>query len=177
MPVTLKDFVEESLTNAWANLRSLTADMTHEQLLWRPPLASGPGNSAGFLVWHAGRVEDNFIQRFIQRGEEVWGSGGWEKRFEYQTRGIGTGFSAEEAGAVPIPSAELLWAYMDGVRKGTLAYLDGLDWSTLEEKPRGERFPQWSIQTILRQLAAHPQQHAGQIDLIRGMQGLGGGLG
>lgn len=31
--------------------------------------------------------------------------------------------------------------------------------------------------TILRQLIAHPNQHLGQIDLLRGFLGLGGGLG
>ncbi len=173
---TTRDFIEEGLTEAWLRLRETTGDLTQDQLLWRPDLAGTPGNSAGFLLWHIGRVEDNFIQRFILRGEEVWAQG-WGEKFGYQTRGIGTGFSAAEAGEVPIPSQGVLWDYLDEVRNGTLAYLAGLDWSTLEEKPRADRFPQWSIQTILRQLIAHPNQHLGQIDLLRGLMGLGGGLG
>ena len=175
--VSLHDFVEEGLSEAWVRLREVTDELTIEQLRWRPQLAQAEGNSAGFLLWHVGRVEDNFIQRFILRGEEVWSRAGWQARFAYETRGIGTGFSAEEAGGVPIPSAEILWSYLDEVRAGTLAYLAGLDWSTIEQKPRAERFPEWSVQTILRQLIAHPNQHLGQIDLIRGLLGLGGGLG
>lgn len=174
--VTTREFVEEGLTEIWGRLRELTGDLTHDQLLWRPDLAGTPGNSAGFLLWHVSRVEDNFIQRFILRGDEGWAQG-WAEKFGYQTRGIGTGFSAEEAGEVNIPSAEIVWAYLDEVRKSTLAYLAALDWSTLEEKPRADRFPQWSVQTILRQLIAHPNQHLGQIDLLRGLMGLGGGLG
>ncbi len=175
--ITTREFVQEGLTEAWGRLREITAGLTQEQLLWRPDLAGSKGNSAGFLLWHCGRAEDNFIQRFIQRGDEVWASGGWEAKFAYQTRGIGTGFTPDEAGEVPIPSADLVWSYLDDVRKGTMSYLATLDWSTIEEKPRADRFPQWSIQTILRQLIAHPNQHLGQIDLLRGLQGLGGGLG
>ena len=205
MAVTLHAFIEEGLGNAWENLRTATRDLSPEQLGWRPPLPIGAdplamarrgalsatveyaatggappltqANSVGYLLWHMGRVEDNFIQRFILRGDEVWASGGWQEKFGYETRGIGTGFSPEEAAGVPIPPTEVLWGYLDDVRARTLRYLAGLDWATLQEKPRAERFPQWSIQTILRQLSAHANQHLGEINYLRGLMGLGGALG
>ncbi|MBI2887839.1 MAG: DinB family protein [Chloroflexi bacterium] len=174
MTVTLRDFIEEELAYVREGRRTATQDLTLEQLRWQ----AAPGaNSIGYLLWHVGRVEDNFVQRFIGRGDEVWQSSGWQERFGYESRGIGTGFTPEEAGGVPIPSLETLWGYLDEVRVRTLAYLSSLDWETLPEKPRADRFPQWSIQTILRQLSAHANQHLGEINYLRGLMGLGGALG
>src|SRR5262245_26894231 len=108
MTVTLRDFIEEGLATVSENLRIATTDLTIEQLRWRP---ESEGNSGGFLLWHVGRVEDNFIQRFILRGDELWASSGWQEKFAFQTRGIGTGFTTEQVGEVPIPSLELVWGY------------------------------------------------------------------
>ncbi|MBI4496509.1 MAG: DinB family protein [Chloroflexi bacterium] len=174
MTVTLRAFIAEGLEAAWKDLRTVTQDLTQEQLLWH---AAPEANSIGYLLWHVGRVEDNFIQRFLLRGDEVWTGRGWQERFGYQTRGIGTGFTPGETEQVPIPSLELVWGYLDDVREHTLRYLSALDWSTLPEKPRAERFPQWSIQTILRQLSAHANQHLGEINYLRGLMGLPGALG
>ena len=174
MTVTLREFIEEGLAYVGENLRAATQDLTLEQLGWR---AAPEANSIGYLLWHAGRVEDNFVQRFIQRQDEVWQSGGWQEKFGYETRGIGTGFTPEQVEEVPIPSLEIVWSYLDEVRGRTLAYLSSLDWETLPEKPRADRFPQWSIQTILRQLSAHANQHLGEINYLRGLQGLPGTLG
>jgi len=58
-----------------------------------------------------------------------------------------------------------------------MRYLSALDWTTLTEKPRADRFPEWSIQTILRQLIAHSNQHLGDISYLRGLMGLPGALG
>ena len=93
MTVNLRDFIQESLASVWEDLHNATDDLTHDQLIWR---VSPKVNSIGFLLWHVGRVEDNFVQRFIQRGDEVWSSGGWQEKFGYATRGIGTGFTQEE---------------------------------------------------------------------------------
>ena len=174
MVVTLRDFIQESLEKVWEDLHNATDDLTQDQLIWR---ASPRVNSIGFLLWHVGRVEDNFVQRFIQRADEVWAAGGWQEKFGYETRGIGTGFTQEEAEGVATPSLEVIWGYLDEVREHTQRYLSALGWATLPEKPRADRFPQWSIQTILRQLSAHANQHLGEINYVRGLQGLPGALG
>ena len=172
--VTLQEFIEEALANSWENLHRATDDLNLEQLVWRPRPEANP---VGYLLWHVGRVEDNFIQRFILRGDEVWWAKGWQERFGYQTRGIGTGFTTEQVDDVPIPSLALVWGYLDEVREHTMRYLSALDWTTLTEKPRADRFPEWSIQTILRQLIAHSNQHLGDISYLRGLMGLPGALG
>ena len=172
--VTVRAFIEEGLGNAFETLHSVTDGLTHEQLIWRPTPQANP---IGFILWHVGRVEDNFIGRFILFGDEVWASGGWQERFGYQTRGIGTGFTTEQVAEVPIVPVELVWGYLQEVREHTLQYLEGLDLATLPNKPRAERFPQWSIHTILRQLIAHPNLHAGEMSYLRGLQGLPGAVG
>ncbi|MSQ15415.1 MAG: DinB family protein [Dehalococcoidia bacterium] len=174
LEVTIRDFIEEALATAWDNLNKATIGLTIEQLAWRP---SPQANSIGYTLWHIGRVEDNFIQRFITRVDEVWAAGGWQERFGYETRGIGTGFTVEETGQVPVASIDTLWGYLNEVRGRTLGYMKELDWAALTDKPRADRFPEWSIQTILRQLIAHSIQHLGEINYIRGLMGLEGALG
>ncbi len=174
MEVTIREFVDEALATVWDNLHKATIDLIQEQLAWRP---SSSANSIGYTLWHVGRVEDNFIQRFILRGDEVWAAKGWQDKFGYETRGIGTGFTTDETEQVPIVPADTLGSYLNEVRASTLGYMKDLDWGTLNHKPREDRFPEWSIQTILRQLIAHSNQHLGEINYIRGLMGLEGSLG
>jgi len=171
LAVTLQYFIEDALELLWGGMHGAIEDLTVEQLRWR---ATPKVNSIGFLIWHITRIEDNFVQRFTQGQPEVWESSGWQQKFGYKTRGVGTGFSDEETAAVIIPPAEVLLGYLDDVNQQTREYLKRLDWSDLTLKPRGDRFPQWSLHTILRQLITHSNRHLGEAEYIRGLQGISG---
>ena len=171
MAVTLQYFVEDALELLWSGMHNSAKDLTLEQLRWR---ATPKVNSIGFLIWHITRIEDNFVQRFIGGHDEVWEGGGWQEKFGYKTRGVGTGFSDEETAEVVIPPAEVLLGYLDEVNQQTREYLKVVDWSDLAIKPRGDRFPQWSVHTILRQLITHSNRHLGEAEYIRGLQGIMG---
>jgi hypothetical protein len=117
---------ERALLDDW--LETLE-EMTHEavaslspaELAWRPdPLA----NSVGLTVWHYARWLDVLAVRVLDdrpAEDELWQAGGWAARTGYDPRGVGylglgviTGYTAEEAAAVPnLPAAELL-SYIDG---------------------------------------------------------------
>ena len=85
---------------------------------------------------------------------------------------MGTGFSDEQTAEVVIPPAPMMLGYLDEVNEETRTYLKALDWSDLTLKPRAERFPQWSIHTILRQFLTHANRHLGEMEYIRGLQGI-----
>ena len=116
---------ERALLDDWlATLGELThaevASLSRDELAWRPdPLA----NSVGLTVWHYARWLDVLAIRVLDdrpAEEEIWQAAGWAARTGYDPRGIGylglgviTGYTAEEAAAVPILPAEDLLAYFD----------------------------------------------------------------
>jgi hypothetical protein len=116
---------ERAFLDDWlATLGELThaevASLSHDELAWRPdPLA----NSVGLTVWHYARWLDVLACRVLAdrpAEAEVWQVAGWAARTGYDPRGIGylglgvvTGYTAEEAAAVPNLPAEVLLAYFD----------------------------------------------------------------
>src|SRR5688572_3323215 len=97
------------------------ASLSPAELAWQPdPLA----NSVGLTVWHCARWLDVLAVRVLDdrpAEDELWQAGGWATRTGYDPRGIGyrglgviTGYTAEEAAAVPDLPAEDLLAYLDG---------------------------------------------------------------
>ena len=110
------------------DLLAALADWTHREvaplsvpeLAWQPdPLANG----VGVTVWHYSRWLDVLATQVLARrpaAEELWQTEGWAARTGYDPRGIGylglgaiTGYTAEEAAAVPILAADDLLAYFD----------------------------------------------------------------
>ena len=101
------------------DVRSQIAEMPEEDLAWRPD----PGaNSIGVTVWHVARWMDVFGARILQdlpADQEQWHTQGWAEKTGYDPRGIGarglgviTGYTLEEAAAVPRLSAGELLAYL-----------------------------------------------------------------
>ncbi len=163
----LEDFIADSLEKEAGFLAAALDGITPDELAWQP----APGaNSIGWMAWHIARVEDMWIQFFIQGKSELWESDGWHERFGMPTRDNGFGHTAEQVAAHPrLDIAELL-RYRAAVRDATLAYLSTVSADDWDAVPRAQR-PEMSVFAIFRQIVGEFYQHVGQMAYLRGLQG------
>ena len=140
-------------------------DLTSEELRWQ---ATPEANTIQWILWHMFRVEDTWIQFFIQNQTEIWEHQKWTDVFDLPTRDNGFGHTPEQVSNFPnLELAELL-AYGEEVRKRTIAYLSELESNQFEVIPR-ERRPNITVADVFRQIVGEFYQHTGQIAYIKGM--------
>lgn len=146
----------------------LVADLTLEELLWRP---GRDANSIAWLVWHVGRMQDAQLADVADGVEQVWSSQGWADRFglPYDTGDIGYGQSSEEVGAFRLESPGLLTGYHAAVHLLTESVLDDLDEDDLDRivDPRWD--PPVTLAVRLVSVADDAAQHVGQAAYVRGL--------
>lgn len=168
----LVEFMRSSLRQLNSAYTDGIADLSAGQLHWR---ANDQGCPIAFILWHYYRTQDNVIRFVLQRKPTVWIEEGWDKRFGLDRIAQGTGMSLEDAQALRINSKEDFLAYMDGVAKATDEFLAGLDDEALEQtttvKPVGEMPISNAIGTMCLN---HGFTHLGEIQHLRGLQGLRG---
>lgn len=168
----LVEFIRSGLRQVNGDYRNAVADLSLEQLHWR---ANDRGCPIAFILWHYYRTQDNVIQFVLQRKPTVWMEEGWDKRFGLDRIAQGTGMSLEDAQALRIDSKEDFLAYMDGVAKATDEFLAGLDDEALKQtttvKPVGEMPVSNAIGAMC---LTHGFTHLGEIQHLRGLQGLRG---
>jgi len=135
-------------------------------LIWR----AGPeANTIGWTLWHMLRVEDMWLQFFIQRQPELWEREGWHEKFGLPTRDNGFGHSPEQVANFPALDLANLLRYGAAVRSGTLDYLGGLAPEDFDVAPRQQR-PELTVGVLFRQVVGELYQHLGQIAYLKGLQ-------
>lgn len=147
--------------------------MTAEQFNFRP---SEGGVSAFFSLWHYVRTEDNIVNFVTQRKNTVWLDGGYDTRFALHRTAQGTGMTAAEAEAVRIEDVDGWAEYQARVWSATADYLAALDPAEFESRqvtirPVGE-MSLWN--GLWGMCLSHGYRHVGEIEFVRGVQGLGG---
>jgi len=147
--------------------------MSAEQFNFRP--AEG-GVTAFFSLWHYVRTEDNIVNFVAQRKNTVWLDGGYDAVFGLHRTAQGTGMTAAEAAAVRITDVARWAEYQAGVWAATAAYLEALDPAEFESRrvtirPVGE-MSLW--EGLWGMCLSHGYRHVGEIEFVRGVQGLGG---
>ena len=100
-------------------------------------------NSIVWLVWHATRVEDAAVSRFVADRPQVHEAGGWPKRLGIDRRDVGPGMTADDVEAlsarIDVPA---LRSYVAAVADGTRATVDALApeaWEAVVEPERIRR--------------------------------------
>ena len=119
----LNDFIETALNREQAYLLEAVGDLTPEELAWQP---GADANPIGWMLWHTIRVEDMWIQFFVQRQPELWERDGWHEKFGLPTRDNGFGHTPEQVANFPALDLAELLRYGEAVRASTLEYLRGL---------------------------------------------------
>jgi hypothetical protein len=147
--------------------------MTAEQLNFRPQEG---GVSGFFSLWHYVRTEDNIINWVTQHKPTVWLEGGYNEVFGLPANSQGTGMTEDEANAVRIADVAKWNEYQQKVWAATDAYLGSMSPSEFDErkvtiKPLGE-MSLWN--GIYGVCLSHGYRHVGEIEYVRGVQGLGG---
>lgn len=161
------EFIQDALTREGEMREEYVQGLRQEELRWRP----GPeANHIGWILWHMARVEDFWVQFFIQRKLETWERDGWHEKFGLPTRNNGFGHTPQQVRDFPDLDLGEIMSYWRAVRPGTLEYVAALTPDQLELVPR-ERRPEMSVKAILHQIIGEFYQHLGHIDYIKGLMG------
>lgn len=171
--MTPHEILRTSLKSMHQLLDKAVEGMTAEQFNFRP---SEGGVSAFFSLWHYVRTEDNIINFVTQKKPTVWLEGGYDEKFGLPKTSQGTGMTEAEANAVQIHDVATWLEYQRKVWEATDAYLGSMSPAEFEErkvtiKPLGE-MSLWD--GIYGVCLSHGYRHVGEIEYVRGVQGLGG---
>ncbi len=97
-------------------------------------------NSVVWLVWHATRVEDAAVNRFVADRPQVFEEGDWRPRLGIERRDVGPGMTADDVEAlsarIDVPA---LKGYVGAVAARTRAITDTLPPAAWEEIVPPER--------------------------------------
>jgi hypothetical protein len=131
--------------------------------------ADPEANSICWLIWHLTRVQDDHVAG-VAGLEQVWVSGGWDKRFglPLETGDLGYGHTADEVALVQAP-ADLLAEYHDATYEQTVEFLHGLTDAEMEIVVDRRWDPPVTMSARLVSVLADDLQHVGQAAFVRGL--------
>ncbi len=163
----VRDFIQAGLDRAKQATMRAVDGLSHQELMWRP---GHEANSIGIILFHAARSEDTFVQTRIQGKSQVWESDNWYQKLNLQATETGSGYTAEQCAAFPVPEGKDLLAYADAVRIRTLDYLKGMTPDKFDRVINTPRLGDVTIGAYLALMLVHLAQHAGEISYLRGLQ-------
>ena len=144
------------------------ATTSDEQLHFVPDFGS---HSMAWCLWHTVRVEDLIINRVIRHENPIWNEE-LSSRTGLPLEGIGNPQTDEEAQKIRIKDVAAFREYQLLVWETTSNYLDGIsDEDLAEENPFGDHTETVS-HSISLHLLGHFNGHRGEMNYLRGMQGL-----
>jgi uncharacterized damage-inducible protein DinB len=154
------DFVHRALIDA--------RNGTDEQLHFVPDAGS---HSIAWCIWHTARIEDLIINLRIRGEQPVW-SEEWAERTGLPFDGFGTGMSDDEAQEIHIDSMDAFAEYQEAVFAQTAAYLESADDDELQREVPAREGTETVGQAISLHMLGHFNGHRGEINTLRGMQGM-----
>jgi hypothetical protein len=123
-------------------------------------------------LWHTARIEDRIINGRARQASEVWNED-WAKRTGLPLEGSGTGMPDQEAQQLRIMDIAAFREYQEAVWKQTGEYLSSItSEDLLAERPTRDGGTETIGQGITLHMLGHFNGHRGEINLLRGMQGM-----
>ena len=162
------DYIKNSLGFAH---RALTdaCNGTDEQLHFVP---QGGSHSIAWCLWHTSRIEDAIINGRARQAPLIW-TEQWAERIGLPFDGTGNGMSDEEASEVHIKDMDAFRAYQSAVFQQTEQYLDSIADEDLQRETTTRTGAIETVgQAISLHMIGHFNGHRGEINLLRGMQGM-----
>ncbi len=171
--MTALPILRRSLVSMHDLLDKAVEGMTAEQFNFRPEEG---GVSAFFSLWHYVRTEDNIVNWVIQQRPTAWLESSYHERFGLHRTSQGTLMTVDEANAVTIQNVPGWREYQQRVWQVTDEYLAAMSPEEFESrrvtiKPVGE-MSLWD--GLFGMCLSHGYRHVGEIEYVRGVQGLGG---
>ncbi len=162
------DYIRRSLAFAHRALDDACTG-TEEQLHFVPEHGS---HSIAWCLWHTARVEDLIINARCRRAPQVWNEQ-WAERIGLPFEGMGTGMSDDEAQQIRINDMDAFRKYQQAVWEQTEDYLASMTDEDLErEIPTRDGGTETVGQGISLHMLGHFNGHRGEINTLRGMQGM-----
>jgi uncharacterized damage-inducible protein DinB len=162
------EYIKNSLAFAHRALAD-ACNGTPEQLHFVPESGS---HSIAWCLWHTARIEDAIINGRARQAAQVWNQE-WADRIGLPLEGNGNGMPDEEAVKVRIKDMAAFREYQEAIWKQTAAYLDSITDADLDtERPARDGTMETIGQAISLHMLGHFNGHRGEINLLRGMQGM-----
>ncbi len=159
-------FIQRSLAFTHAALID-ARNGTDAQLHFVPEQGS---HSIAWCLWHTSRVEDLIMSRVSGR-EQVW-SEAWAERTGLPFDGFGTGMSDDDAHQIHVTDLGALGEYQDAVFARTAEFLDNATDADLEVEIPARNGTESVGEAISLHMMGHFNGHRGEINTLRGMQGM-----
>jgi hypothetical protein len=166
----MNEQMSESIGYLASLFKSMTADMSEEELHWQPP---GTAHSVAATYAHAALATDWQLHSVLQ-GDQPWYEGEWAARNGVNI--VQPQQTAEWAKDVRV-DRETFGPYAEAVFADMLAYCQGLSDEDMErtidmsKMGFGEPTVGWFMSHLV---VIHLSQLAGEISAIKGSQGLEG---
>ena len=159
-------FIQRSLDFTHAALID-ARNGTDEQLHFVPENGS---HSIAWCLWHTARIEDLILSR-VTGEPEVWDQE-WAARTGLPFEGIGAGMPDEDAQQVRIADIDALGGYQEAVFERTGRYLANASDEDLEREIPARVGTESVGEAISLHMMGHFNGHRGEINTLRGMQGM-----
>ncbi len=167
------DVLIDLLEDNRRRLLRLLGSLSDECIQWQPEAGA---NSIAITIWHMARMFDVFLTRQAegeQEEAEIWFRHGWAEGTGYDPRGIGqngwgmlTGYTQEEAAAIPKPALAQAPAYLGEVYDGVREYLASTPIETLLT-PAADFEGKYSKYQCIQMALMDNVRHLGEIYAIR----------
>ncbi|MEZ4502304.1 MAG: DinB family protein [Dehalococcoidia bacterium] len=141
---------------------------TEDQLHFVPPNGS---HSIAWCLWHTARIEDLIIGARVLGQKPIWNDD-WAKRTGLPPEGTGNGLSDEDSQKIRITDIGAFADYQQAVWDQTARYLEGATDEDLEREVPAREGTETVGEAISLHLMGHFNGHRGEINTLRGMQGM-----
>ncbi len=168
-----QELLRKSLTSMHSLLDKAVEGMTADHFNFRPQEG---GVSAFFSLWHYVRTEDNIVNWVVQRQPTVWMNGGYPETFALHPTSQGTGMTEAQANAVQVHDVGRWHEYQQKVWQSTDAYLAAMSPAEFDSRRVTIKpLPEMTLwDGLFGVCLSHGYRHVGEIEYVRGVQGLGG---
>jgi uncharacterized damage-inducible protein DinB len=164
------DYMRVSIRFLQESFRTAGDGLSDDQLHYSPGEES---HSIAWILWHAARIEDLFVQQIFAQQPELWQTGGWAQRTGLPEKGFGTGQSTADARSIRIKDRAAFAEYQKEVAARTNALLDSIaaDESILTREVKLMDRTEQIGESINLHMVTHLNGHRGEVNQLRGEMG------